>query len=126
MSLSHGVKLYIKQSSGINTENFTIFKLEKNPGQTLQLSFSVFYLNGIYYISLNNEHIIDYKKFISIEKLSYDSQLNILKVTNSHYGDLYIKNCDLDIFNKSLLELNKYMKDKTNFLYNISYYFLHS
>lgn len=110
-------KLFIKQYSGINTENFIISKANGK-----KISFSIFKINGIYYINLNGEHIIDYNKFIHIKKFSYNPEKNTLKITNTHFGDIYISNCDLDIFNKTMLEISNYMQNKTSILSNLFYY----
>ena len=48
-------KLIIKQYSGINTDNFIISKPDGK-----KISFGFFLINGIHYINLNGEHIIDY------------------------------------------------------------------
>ena len=53
-------KIFIKQYSGVNTDNFVISKADGK-----KVSFSFFTTNGIYYINLNGEHIMDYNKFIN-------------------------------------------------------------
>ena len=45
-------KLIVKQFSGTNTDNFIIKKFNNK-----RLEFSVFKLNGIYYININSFHI---------------------------------------------------------------------
>ena len=110
-------KLTIKQYSGINIDNFVI---SNNNGK--KISFGFFTINGIYYINLNGEHIIDYYKFIQIKKISYDAKDNCLKITNSHLGDIYLPNCDTDIFKKALSEMNKWMKNKHSILTSLYYY----
>lgn len=113
-------KLTIIQYSGINIDNYII---SNNVGN--KLSFGFFTVNGIYYINLNGEHIIDYYKFIQIKKISYDEKDNFLKITNTHLGDIYLPNCDMDIFKKALSEMNKWMKNKHSLLSSL-YYFVFS
>jgi len=110
-------KLIIKQYSGINTDNFIISKPDGK-----KISFGFFLINGIHYINLNGEHIIDYNKFIHIKKFSYNPTDNYLKITSTHFGDIFIQNCDVDIFNKALVEMANYMKNKTSILSNLLYY----
>ena len=112
-------KITIKQYSGINTDNFI---LSKKDGKIL--SFGFFTLNGIHYISLNGEHIIDYYKFIDIKKVTYDTSENYLKIVNRTLGDIYINNCDVDIFKKALSEMNIWMKNKKSIIYNLLYYMM--
>lgn len=109
-------KLTIKQYSGINTDNFIIYS---NNGK--KISFGFFSINGIYYINLNGEHIIDYYKFIQIKKISYDSNENCLKISNNQLGDIYIPNCDTDVFAKALSEMNRWMKNKYSMMSSLYY-----
>ena len=112
----HG-KIIIKQYSGINTDNFVI---TKHDGK--KISFSFFTMNGIYYINLNGEHVMDYYKFINIKKISYNITDNTLKISHHHFGDIYIQNCDVDVFKKALLEMNTWIKNKKSMWSNILYY----
>lgn len=112
-------KLTIKQYYGINTDNFII---SKDDGRNLK--FGIFSINGIYYINLNGEHIIDYYKFIQIKKVSYNENDNILKISNKYLDDIHVHNCDLDIFRKALSEMNTWMKNKKSVISNILYYIL--
>ena len=110
-------KIFIKQYSGVNTDNFVISKADGK-----KVSFSFFTTNGIYYINLNCEHIMDYNKFINIKKFSYNTTENYLKISNNHFGDIYVHNCDVDIFKKALIEMASWMKNKTSFVSNLLYY----
>ena len=112
-------KILIKQYSGVNTDNFIISKMDNK-----KISFSFFIMNGIYYINLNGEHIMDYNKFIDIKKFSYNQNENCLKITNRHFGDIFIHNCDVDIFKKALSEMNIWMKNKRSVISNLLYYIL--
>lgn len=112
-------KIIIKQYSGVNTDNFIISKMDNK-----KISFSFFVMNGIYYINLNGEHIMDYNKFIDIKKFSYNQNENCLKITNRHFGDIFIHNCDVDIFKKALSEMNIWMKNKRSVISNLLYYIL--
>ena len=112
-------KIIIKQYSGVNTDNFIISKMDNK-----KISFSFFVMNGIYYINLNGEHIMDYNKFIDIKKFSYNQNENCLKITNRHFGDIFIHNCDVDIFKKALSEMNIWMKNKRSIVSSLLYYIL--
>ena len=115
----YNTKLTIKQYYGINTDNFII---SKDNGKNLK--FGIFTINGIYYINLNGEHIIDYYKFIQLKKVSYNENDNILKISNKYLEDIHIHNCDIDVFRKALSEMNAWMKNKKSFISNIIYYIL--
>lgn len=108
-------KLIIKQYSGINTDNFVVKKADGR-----QISFSFFKINSIYYININGEHIIDYKKFVNIQQIS--KQENDIKVKNAFIGDIIINNCDVEMFSKSLSIMNKFMKNKNNYYNDIMYF----
>ena len=105
----HDGKLIIKQYSGINTDNFVIKKFDGK-----KLCFSFFKLNGIHYISINGDHIIDYKRFIKIQQISKleNESIPSIKIKNGHVGDMIIHNCDTEIFQKALSVMSKYMKNK--------------
>jgi hypothetical protein len=105
-----------KQYSGLNTENF-LFR--KNNGCILHIS--LFKLNGIYYININNEHIIDYKRFKNIQCISQVENNIIIK--NSYIGQLKISNCDVELFKKALFILAEWMKKKSYWFTDFLYYF---
>lgn len=109
-------KLIIKQYSGINTDNFVVKKAD---GKNIKFSF--FKINGIYYININGEHIIDYKRFTNIQQISKQDQ--DIKIKNAFIGDIIIYNCDVEMFSKSLSIMYKFMKNKNNY-YNDIVYFL--
>jgi hypothetical protein len=108
-------KILIKQFSGINTDNFV---LKKHNGKRIEFSF--FKLNGIYYINICGHHIIDYKKFVNIHKMSQNGSDVVIK--NPYFGDIIIPNCDIELFKRSLVVMNKWMKSKNSFLKDIFYY----
>lgn len=103
-------RMIIKQYSGINTENFVVKKMDGK-----QLKFSFFKINGIHYIDINGEHIIDYKRFVHIQQISNVKDLDGVKIKNSIVGDIVIHNCDTEIFRKSLDVMQRHMKIKSNF-----------
>ena len=106
----HLGKLIIKQFSGVGTDNFVIKKFDGK-----KISFSFFKLNGIHYISINGEHILDYRKFVNIQQISKiekeDGTSNSIQIKNSFIGNITIHNCDIDIFKKALDVMNTYMKN---------------
>lgn len=110
-------KILIKQFSGINTDNFVLKKYND-----IRFEFSFFKLNGIYYINLCGHHIIDYKKFIHIQKISQVDQNVIIK--NAYFGDILIPYCDIDLVKKALVVMNKWMKSKSSIFKDILYYII--
>lgn len=110
-------KILIKQFSGINTDNFV---LKKYNGARFEFSF--FKLNGIYYINLSGHHIIDYKKFIHIQKISQINDNVVIK--NIYFGEIIIPKCDIDLFKRALVIMNDWMKSKGSFFKDIFYYII--
>lgn len=119
----HDGKLLVKHFSGLNTDNFVIKKFD---GQ--KITFSFFKLNGIQYVNVNGQHLIDYKKFIHIQQISkVDTLINepiAIKIKNSYIGDLIIYNCDVDVFHKALHVMNNYMKNQSKSYLSEFIYFL--
>lgn len=107
--------IIIKQYSGIDSENFII---KKNNGKNI--SFSLFKLNGIYYVNINGEHILDYIKFTKISKIS-NIQNDSIEITNTFIDKLIIHNCDVQIFKKALDIMNKYMKKHKTYINDLLY-----
>lgn len=109
----HDGKLIIKQYSGINSDNFIIKKFDGK-----KIAFSFFKLNGIHYISINGDHIIEYKRFICIQQVSKieESDIPTIKIKNGYVGDILIYNCDAEIFQKALNVMSKYMKNKHTYI----------
>ena len=100
-------KLIIKQFKGLNTDNFIIKKSNEK-----KIQFSFFKINSIYYVNINNIHIIDYKRFISIQSMSNID--NSVKIKNTYIGDFSIEDCDVEILTKALSVMNNFMKNKKN------------
>jgi len=109
--------IIFKQYSGLNTENFLFRKGE------YKLQISLFKLNGIYYININGEHIIDYRRFKNIQCIS-QNQENV-NIKNSYFGQLKISKCDVELFKYSLFVLSEWMKKKTSFFSDFLYYMFH-
>lgn len=113
-------KLIIKQYSGIGTDNFVIKKFDGK-----KISFSFFKINGIHYININGEHILDYRKFVNIQKISKiekdDNTSDSIEIKNSFIGNLVIHNCDIEIFKKSLDVMNVYMKNHRTYMNDFIY-----
>lgn len=116
----HLGKLIIKQYSGVGTDNFVIKKFDGK-----KISFSFFKLNGIHYISINGEHILDYRKFVNIQKISKiekeDNTSDSIEIRNSFIGNLVIHNCDIEIFKKALDVMNTYMKNHRTYMNDFIY-----
>lgn len=112
----HDDKLIIKQYTGINSDNFMIKKFDGK-----KISFSFFKLNGIHYVSINGDHIIDYKRFINIQQVS-KLEDSTIKVKNGYIGDILIHNCDTEIFTKALNIMDKYMSNKKTYMSDFMYF----
>jgi hypothetical protein len=111
-------KILVKHFSGLNSENFVIKKYNGK-----RLDFSFFKLNGIYYVNLNGHHIIDYRRFISIQSVS--NVADDVKIVNCYIGELNLSNCDVDIVQKALVVMANWIKHKTKWWSEIMYYLFH-
>ena len=123
-------RLIIKQYSGINTDNFVIKTLDGK-----KLNFTFFKINGIYYVNINGEHIIDYRRFTNIEQISKvdneesgdesNPKLCSTKIKNGYIGDIILRNCDPEMFTKSLQLMAKHMKNKSSYYSDFKYFMFH-
>ena len=107
-------KILIKHFIGTNTDNFI---LKKSSGS--QFKFSIFKINNIYYININDYHIIDYKKFTKIEQII--EEYGEIKVRNKEFGEIVIPNCELDLFKKGLDIMDHFIKSRTSFWKDLFY-----
>lgn len=124
-------RLIIKQYAGVNTDNFVIKKMDGK-----KIGFSFFKINGIHYININGEHIIDYRKFTNIQQISRieeiieskneteERTISSIKVKNGFIGDLIIHNCDPEMFQKALNIMSKYMKNKNSYYSDFIYFMM--
>jgi len=139
-------KLTIKYYNGINSKNFIITKeyigddnnknteCEKHKlislsliSLSLSLSFSISKLYNIYYININGDHLIDYKKFIKIQQISkIETDIPSIKIKGYYFGEIIITNCDTEIFHKALSIINDYMKKNKNIINDIIYFIFHT
>jgi hypothetical protein len=109
--------IIVKHYTGINTDNFVIKKMDGK-----RLTFSFFKINGIYYVNLNGDHIIDYKRFTSIQFISKVTDDSI-RIKNSVLGEIIIQNCDTELFQKALNVMSKHMKTKSSYFSDLLYFF---
>jgi hypothetical protein len=125
-------RLIIKQYSGINTDNFVIKKMDGK-----RLNFAFFKINGIYYVNINGEHIVDYRRFTNIQqisKLEIDDEGETegnktkpcsIKIKNAFIGDIIIHNCDPEMFSKALSIMAKHMRNKNSYYNDFMYFMFH-
>lgn len=110
-------KILIKHFNGVNTDNYI---LKKSSGKRLQ--FSLFKLNGIYYVNINGEHIIDYRKFINIQSIINNSENNSICIKNIYIGKLTIQECDTELFQKALEIMAKWIKQRKTWYSELLYW----
>lgn len=111
-------KILIKHFSGLNCENFVVKKYNGK-----RLEFSIFCLNGVYYVNLNGHHIIDYKRFINVQYISNEG--NNVKLRNSCFGEITLENCDAEIVQKVMILMASEMKKRSSWFNDILYYIFH-
>lgn len=111
-------KVLIKQYSGINSDNFIVRKHDSDT----QIKFSFFKLNGIRYVNINGEHILDYKRFTNIQQVSNLPEGGGIKVRNSHFGDIIIRDCDVEIFEKAVKVMAEHTAQSSGYVSDLLYY----
>jgi hypothetical protein len=111
-------KILIKEFSGLNSDNFIIKKYNKK-----KLEFSFFKINGVYYVNINGYHIIDYKRFINIQKISKTGE--DVKISNPFIGDIILYNCDVDMVHKALTIMSDWIKSRTSIFKDLVYLIFH-
>ncbi|NDD83468.1 hypothetical protein EB118_12265 [bacterium] len=108
-------KILVKQYSGVGTENFEV---KKKCG--MKLTFSFFKLNGIYYVNINGEHIMDYRKFVHITQIS---QLESgVRLRTLYFGDITLPNCDIHLIRRALEVMSEWMRKHKTVLGELWYY----
>ena len=108
-------KLLIKHFSGLNSENFVIKKYNGK-----RFEFSLFKLNGVYYVNINGHHIIDYRRFINIESISNTS--DGVKILNTYIGELMVPGCETDMIQRALMVMADWMKHRKKWWNDLWYY----
>ena len=95
-------KVVIQQYSGTNTENFRFASTNST------LFLSLFKLNGIWYININGEHVVNYKQFIRFQRV--ENTQSGIQIINNFCGNMNITNCKSDVFCKSISVISNWMK----------------
>ena len=116
----HENQILITQKNSQNTDSF---HLKKKNIESIYIDFSFFKINNVYYININNSYIIDYKKFLNIQKISQFDK-NSLKIINTYIGEIIIEHCNIELFEKTLQIIARYMNKRTSIFSDIIYYFL--
>lgn len=111
-------KVNIKHVTGIGCESYTV---RKHDGKHLQFSF--FTLNGIWYVNINGQHVMDYYKFQKIARLS--NEQDSVRITTVHFGDIVIPQCDVDIVYKSLQIMKEFINKKASWWNTMMYLVFH-
>lgn len=111
-------KILIKHFSGLNCENFVIKKYNGK-----KIEFSLFKLNGIYYVNLNGHHIIDYKRFINVQYISNDG--DDVKLRNPCFGEITLKGGDAEVVQKAMVLMAAEMKKRSSWFNDFLYCILH-
>lgn len=110
-------ELYIKNYTIKNVEHYIIRKRDK------KLKIACTKINGIIYITINGDYILDYKKILFYNKIEIKN--NICYITNPITGDIQIPNCDLEIINKAFELMDIYHKKQKSVLENLLSFILH-
>lgn len=110
-----------------HTKNGSVDKFIVNTSsKTLQFTF--FKANGIYFVNINNVHIIDYKQFAKVKNITQvnngkDITLSIGSTSAS--VSLLIKDCDVEMIQKALIVMSEFMKTKSSLYKDLVYILFH-
>lgn len=107
-------KILFRQTIGLNSDVYIL------NNHNYELKFSISKINNVYYININGQHLIDYKKF-TIETITDSILTGSVKITGI-FGEIIIENCDTILFKKMLKIIDEILKPKMHFFYNLSYY----
>jgi hypothetical protein len=110
-----GDNILLRHTTGVNSENYI---LAQQNG--LQVKFSVVDIEGMYYVSINNEHVLDYKKFMLFECVKNIGRDTVIEYV--YTDDIVIKNCNVFLIHKMIDILQDNLKKKIGMFYNIKYY----
>jgi hypothetical protein len=113
VEISDGI--LIRHTSGINCENYIIAHQTNG-----QVRFSIFKIDGVWFISINGEHVIDYKKFADITSISMC--MNGVVLENYHVGKIHIDNANIDLVKRMLLVMQETLAPYITRFYSFRYY----
>lgn len=110
-----GENVLSRHTSGYNSDNYTLAQQNGS-----QVKFSVVKIESMYYVSINNEYVLDYKKFMMFDRISYTGKDTVIYYM--YMPCIVVKGCDVSMVNKMISILQDNIKQKIGFLYNIKYY----
>lgn len=117
----------ISEKTGINVKQYKCYNsnaliLTKN---RLKIKFNYYKINSIVFININGDHLFDFKTLLLIDMLENIKQGEDtnLCIKHSKLGEIIIKNCDVEIFEKGLFIINEWVEKNKNFLKDLYGYF---
>jgi hypothetical protein len=111
--------LEIKQYKSFNSNVILITK------DNLQLKLNYYKLNNIVYVNINGEHLFDFKILLLIDwtsNINKDDTTH-LSIKHSKLGEIIIKNCNVEMFQKGLYIINEWVNKNKNFFKDLYGYF---
>lgn len=111
-------KVNVEHSKSGTSDKFVVSTPEK------KLEFTFFKANGIYFVNINNMHIIDYKQFCKVKNIT---QMNNGKDITLSIGTstLLLKDCDVQMIQKALIVMSDFMKTKSSLYKDLMYVLFH-
>ena len=111
--------ILIRYTSGLNSENYVAAKQSG-----LQIKFSIVLIEGTYYIGINGEHLVDYKKFVTFKNIEQDNTREHPSVRiRWGQGECIVLNmCDTELMNVMIHKIQDVMKSKIGVMYTAMYY----
>jgi hypothetical protein len=111
--------LNVKQYKSYNSNVVLITK------DKLQLKLNYYKLNNIVYVNVNGEHLFDFKILLLIDWTSNinNDDTTHLCIKHSKLGEIIIKNCNVEMFQKGLHVINEWVNKNKNFFKDLYGYF---
>ncbi len=111
--------LEIKQYKSYNTNVLLITK------DKLQLKLNYYKLNNMVYVNINGEHLFDFKILLLIDLITNINENNTtnINIKHSKLGEIIIKNCNVEMFQKGLHIINEWVNQNKNFFKDLYGYF---
>lgn len=115
-------EISVKHTNNGTADKFVVSTSSKK----LELTF--FKANGIYFVNINNAHIIDYKQFAKVKNITQmhnGKDITLSIGSGSASASLLIKDCDVEMIQKALIVMSEFMKTKSSLYKDLIYILFH-
>lgn len=91
----------------------------------LKIKFNYYKLNGSIFVNINGEHLFDFKVLLLIDLVTNKKEGETMNIVIKHckLGEITIRNCNVDMFQKGLHIINDWVNKNRNILKDLYGYF---